>query len=215
MAGECGPFAPEPYALPMPAHRMNWHAQVLARGARKLGAQPFAPPIAINSVERDGRPACISCGWCGSGCPTEAKATAANTYLAKSEQLGARVFSEAFVHRVNYNRATNRVTGVDYLDPQRREHRMSASVVVLAGHAIETPRLLLLSANGTFPEGLANSSGLVGRNLMSHPTWQVFGTFDEPINAFKGMQMGHVTCRVLSPRFAETVMLAASSCSAT
>ena len=171
---------------------MNWHAQVLARGALKLGAHPFAPPIAINSVERDGRPACISCGWCGSGCPTEAKATAANTYLAKAEQLGARVISEAFVHRVNYDSAKNRVTGVEYLDAQRREHRIEAKVVVLAAHAIETPRLLLLSAHRAFPEGLANSSGLVGKNFMSHPTWQVFGTFDEPVNAFKGMQMGHV-----------------------
>ena len=95
VAGECGPFAAEAYTLPMPPHRMNWHAQVLARGARKLGAQPFAPPIAINSVERDGRPACIYCGWCGSGCPTEAKATSANTYLVKAERHGARVISEA------------------------------------------------------------------------------------------------------------------------
>jgi choline dehydrogenase-like flavoprotein len=137
-------------------------------------------------------PACISCGWCGSGCPTEAKATAANTYLAKAEQLGARVISEAFVHRVNYDSAKNRVTGVEYLDAERREHRIKAKVVVLAAHAIEMPRLLLLSAHRAFPEGLANSSGLVGKNFMSHPTWQVFGTFDEPVNAFKGMQMGHV-----------------------
>jgi ferredoxin len=192
VAGECGPFAAEPYKLPMPPHRMNWHAQLLARGALKLGAHPFAPPIAINSVERDGRPACISCGWCGSGCPTEAKATAANTYLAKAEQLGARVISEAFVHRVDYDSEKNRVTGVEYLDAQRREHRIKAKVVVLAAHAIETPRLLLLSVHRAFPEGLANSSGLVGKNFMSHPTWQVFGTFDEPVNAFKGMQMGHV-----------------------
>ena len=183
-AGECGPFAPESYTLPMPPHRMNWHAQVLARGARKLGAHPFAPPIAINSQEYDGRPACIYCGWCASGCPTEAKATSANTYLAKAELLGARVISEAFVHRILHD--VDRATGVLYLDSQRREHRVKAKVIVLAAHAIETPRLLLLS------DGLANSSGLVGKNFMSHPTWQVFGTFDEPINAFKGMQMGHV-----------------------
>ena len=192
LAGECGPFAPEDYTLPMPPHRMNWHAQVLARGARKLGAQPFAPPIAINSVERDGRPACTYCGWCGSGCPTEAKATSANTYLANATRQGARVISEAFVHRVNYDAAKGRVTGVDYLDPQRREHRIEAKCVVLAAHAIETPRLLLMSTCATFPEGLANSSGMVGKNFMSHPTWQVFGTFDEPVNAHKGMQMGHV-----------------------
>ena len=59
-------------------------------------------------------------------------------------------------------------------------------------HALETPRLLLMSSNATFPNGLANSSGAVGRYFMSHPTWQVFGTFEEPINAYKGMQMGHV-----------------------
>lgn len=192
LAGECGPFAPEPYSLPMPPHRMNWHGQVLARGARKLGAHPFAPPIAINSQEHDGRPACIYCGWCASGCPTEAKATAANTHLAQAEPLGARVISDAFVHRVNYDAATGRATGVEYLDSQRREHRVEAKVVVLTAHAIETPRLLLMSSSSTFPDGLGNSSGMVGRNFMSHPTWQVFGTFDEPVNAFKGMQMGHV-----------------------
>ncbi|HEV3415206.1 MAG TPA: GMC family oxidoreductase [Pirellulales bacterium] len=192
VAGECGPFAPEPYDLPMPPHRMNWHAQLLARGARQLGAQPFAPPIAINSTAYDDRPACIYCGWCGSGCPTGAKATASDTYLAKAERLGARVVSEAFVHRIEYERTTGRVSGASYLDADRREQRVNARLVVIAAHALETPRILLLSANPTFPDGLANSSGQVGRYLMSHPTWQVFGTFDEPVNAFKGMQMGHV-----------------------
>lgn len=192
LAGECGPFAPEPYLLPMPPHRMNWHGQVLARGARKLGAHPFAPPIAINSREHDGRPACIYCGWCASGCPTEAKSTAVNTHLAKAERLGARVICDAFVHRVNYEPVSRRAAGVEYLDSQRREHRVDAKVVVLTAHAIETPRLLLMSSSNSFPDGLANSSGMVGKNFMSHPTWQVFGTFDEPVNAYKGMQMGHV-----------------------
>jgi len=59
VAGECGPGCDEPYELPMPPHRMNWHAQLLAKGALALGARPFAPPIAINSQPYDGRPACI------------------------------------------------------------------------------------------------------------------------------------------------------------
>ena len=192
VAGECGPFAPETYALPMPPHRMNWHAQVLARGARALGAHPFAPPMAINSVEYDGRPACCYCGWCASGCGSGAKATAANTYLARAERAGATVISDAFVHRVTYDADRHRVTGVEYLDAEGREQRVQARGVVLAAHAVETPRLLLLSANNRYPNGLANSSGEVGRRFMSHPTWQVFGTFDEPVNAYKGMQMGHV-----------------------
>lgn len=192
VAGECGPLAPEPYQLPMPAHQMNWHAQLLARGATKLGAHPFAPPVAINSVPYDGRPACCYCGWCGSGCPSGAKFTSSATHLARAERRGVRVLSESFVHRVDYDATGNRVRGVSYLDADRKEHSIRAKRVILAAHALETPRLLLMSANGTFPQGLANSSGLVGRNFMSHPTWQVFGTFDEPVNAYKGMQMGHV-----------------------
>jgi choline dehydrogenase-like flavoprotein len=192
LAGECGPFAPEEYNLPMPPHRMNWHAQVLARGARKMGAQPFAPPIAINSTEYDGRPACTYCGWCASGCHNGSKATASGTYLRAAEQLGARVIPEAFAHQIHYDAAKGRVTGVSYLNANHTEQRLNAKLVILAAHAFETPRLLLMSANSTFPNGLANSSGVVGKYLMSHPTWQVFGTFDEPINAYKGMQMGHV-----------------------
>ena len=193
LAGDCGPFAAEQYSLPMPAHRMNWHAQVLARGARRLGAQPFAPPMAINSQSRDGRPACIYCGWCASGCMTGAKATAENTYLAEAERRGARVFTGALATRVEFDPDSRRASAVEYQDDERNTHRVKAALIVLAAHAVETPRLLLMSANGgTFRDGLANSSGHVGKNFMSHPTWQVFGTFDEPINAFKGMQMGHV-----------------------
>ena len=79
-----------------------------------------------------------------------------------------------------------------YTTAEKQERRIEARLIILAAHAFETPRLLLLSSNSTFPNGLANSSGAVGKFLMSHPTWQVFGTFDEPINAYKGMQMGHV-----------------------
>src|SRR5258705_13804109 len=121
----------------MPPHRMNWHAQVLARGARKLGAHPFAPPIGINSTAYDGRPACIYCGWCGSGCPTGAKATASATYLGRAEALGARVISEAFVPRMNYDAKSGRGTGVDFLDAERKEHHLEARCVILARDALE------------------------------------------------------------------------------
>lgn len=192
VAGECGPFFPEPYALPMPPHRMSWHAQLLARGAADLGLHPFPPPVAINSIPYGGRPACCYCGWCGSGCGSGAKADAVNTYLTRAEQDGATVISRAFAHRIVHDPVRNRVTGVEYLDAEGRELRIDAGLVVLAAHAVETPRLLLLSSGAGARDGLANSSGHVGRRFMSHPTWQVFGTFDEPVNAHKGMQMGHV-----------------------
>lgn len=192
VAGDCGPFAAEQYTLPMPAHPMNWHAQLLARGATQLGAHPFAPPIAINSTPYNNRPACVYCGWCGSGCTSQAKATAANTYLEWARQSGAHIIPQAFVSFIHYNPSTGRATGVDYIDSSGATHQLDASIVVLAAHAIETPRLLLLSANSTFRNGLANSSGCVGRYFMSHPAWQIFGVFHDVVNAYKGMQMGHV-----------------------
>lgn len=192
VAGECGPFFPEPYSLPMPAHRLNWHAQLLARGARALGLHPFPPPVAINSVPYDGRPACCYCGWCGSGCGSGAKADAVATYLVRAERRGATVVSDAFVHRIVHDARQNRVTGVEYLDAEGRSRHIACRIVVLAAHAVETPRLLLLSSSPAAPHGLANSSGQVGRRFMSHPTWQVFGTFAEPVNGHKGMQMGHL-----------------------
>jgi len=97
-----------------------------------------------------------------------------------------KIISEAFVHRVEWDAGRRRVAGVSYIDSVGNEQNVRAGLVVLAAHALETPRILLLS------NGLANSSGKVGKGLMSHPTWQVFGKFDEPINAYKGMQMGHV-----------------------
>ena len=135
----------------MPPHRMNWHGKVLARGARALGAHPFAPPIAINSTDYDGRPACIYCGWCASGCPTGAKATASGTYLAQAEANGAVVFSQAFVNRVVYDPITERATGVVYVDSDGVEREVSARIVIIAAHALETPRLLLLSTCNAFP----------------------------------------------------------------
>src|SRR5258706_3352767 len=100
--------------------------------------------------------------------------------------MGAKIISEAFVHRVEWDGGRKRVAGVSYIDSVGNEQHVRAGMVILSAHALETPRILLLSG------GLANSSGLVGKGLMSHPTWQVFGKFDEPINAYKGMQMGHV-----------------------
>ncbi|MBI1877256.1 MAG: gluconate 2-dehydrogenase subunit 3 family protein, partial [Chloroflexi bacterium] len=94
------------------------------------------------------------------------------------------------VFRIDYDARRNKVTGASYFDAQGRTHQVQARLVIVAAHAIETPRLLLLSANNTFPEGLGNSSGLVGKNFMAHPTCTMTGLFHEPLNGFKGPVMG-------------------------
>ncbi len=76
-------------------------------------------------------------------------------------------------------------TGAIYID-RGRERRQAAQVVILCANGVGTPRLLLLSKSARFPDGLANSSGLVGKNLMMHPYAAVTGSFDEPLESWLG-----------------------------
>lgn len=184
------PDEPEREPYPMPAMPFSYQAQMLAEGVKKIGARPLHGPLAITSQEYQGREACIKCGFCMQGCKSRAKSTTLFTHVPKAEAAGARVLAECFVHRIDYDEARNRVTGVTYFDAKGDEHQIKARVVVVAAHAVESARLLLLSANNSYPDGLANSSGLVGKNLMAHPTCTITGLFDDALNGFKGPQMG-------------------------
>ena len=119
VAGECGPFAPEVYTLPMPPHRMNWHARC-SHAAHASSEHIRLPPDRDQLQDRDGRPACIYCGWCGSGCPTEAKATR-REYLPRAGRA-ARGSSRQWCVRASgqLRSVTGRAAGVEYLDSHRR-----------------------------------------------------------------------------------------------
>lgn len=189
LAGENPWEAPRgPY--PMPPLPFSYQAQVLARGVEKLGGRALHGPLAIASVPYRGREACINCGFCMQGCRSTAKSTTLFTHVPQAEARGARILPECTVFRIEYEAKRNRVTGVSYFDARGNVHQIRARMVIVAAHAVETPRLLLLSANSTFPHGLANSSGLVGKNFMAHPTCTVTGLFHEPLNGFKGPTMG-------------------------
>ncbi|MFI5825607.1 hypothetical protein ACIA8I_42205, partial [Streptomyces rishiriensis] len=82
-----------------------------------------------------------------------------------------------------------RVDGVLYSDAEGNLYRQKARIVAVAGNAIETPRLLFLSASPLFPDGLANSSGQLGRNYMRHTTGSVYAQFDEPVHMYRGETM--------------------------
>jgi choline dehydrogenase-like flavoprotein len=90
--------------------------------------------------------------------------------------------------------------GVIYFDADGIERRQRAEVVVLACNGVGTPRLLLNSTSEQFPDGLANSSGLVGKNLMFHPYGMVTGVFDERLEGYKGP----TGCCITSQEFYET-----------
>jgi len=88
--------------------------------------------------------------------------------------------------------ASGKITGVIYADADGKQHIQKARIVCVAGNSIESPRLLMNSASSMFPDGLANSSGQVGRNYMRHMTGSVYATFDKPVKMWRGTTMAGI-----------------------
>jgi choline dehydrogenase-like flavoprotein len=188
------PFEPprtRPY--PMPPVPVKSSGVLFERGARKLGWHPTPAPLAINSKFYNGRPACVHCGFChGFACEVMAKASTLTTVIPQAEATGnCEVRADSYVSRVEMDKR-GRVTGVAYFDSQKREHFQKSRAVVLAANGGETPRLLLNSANSKFPQGFANSSGLVGKNLMFNYTARVLGLFEHELNEYKSVQVTRI-----------------------
>jgi choline dehydrogenase-like flavoprotein len=143
----------------------NNNFKVMHAGAKKLGyKEVHTGNMAINSQPRDGRGRCMQLGFCFQGCKSGAKWSTLYTEIPKAEATGnLDLRPEAHVTRIEHNEK-GLVTGVVYFDKDGKEQRQKARVVCVAGNSIETPRLLLLSASNMFKDGLANSSGQVGRN---------------------------------------------------
>ena len=97
----------------------------------------------------------------------------------------------AYVLKIEHNDA-GKVTGVVYADKDGNQHMQKARVVCVAGNSIESPRLLLNSASSKFPDGLANSSGMVGKNYMRHMTGSVYAIFDKPVHMYRGTTMAGI-----------------------
>lgn len=176
----------------MPAIEWGWACQRLAKGVEKIGAKPIHGSLAITSQSYLGREECNKCGFCVSGCLSTAKSCTLTGFVPQAEANGAEFRSEAFIYNITYDPKKNRVTGVEYLDVNNKEHHVHARVVIVTAHTFETPRLLFLSANNTFPGGLANSSGLVGKYYTAHWAVNVYGIFDQKMNAFKGPPLGNL-----------------------
>jgi choline dehydrogenase-like flavoprotein len=177
------PWGPKRPRYPYRAHPLNAAADVLARGAEALGIKWAETPIATLSAPRGRAHRCVYRGFCVAGCSTNAKQSVLNTWLPRALEAGAEIRDLAMVGRIEVDKA-GRATGVHYhREGQWRFQR--AKNVVVAGYAIETPRLLLNSACPQFPDGLANSTGLVGKNLMVQLNQAAWGQVDEEIRSYK------------------------------
>jgi choline dehydrogenase-like flavoprotein len=174
------PFAPpreEPH--PLPAFPPSYSDSLFAPACERLGVTTHSVPNARNSEAYDGRSACVGYGTCQPVCPSGAK-WSADHEIARAEEAGARVVDRAAVGRLVTGEGDDRVTGAVYATPDGAEHRQEARRFVLAAGGVETPRLLLLSRSPDHPDGLANSSGLVGRYFTEHLFAGAGGRLDEP-----------------------------------
>ena len=187
-ANRFGP--PRKRGYPNPPVPDRTSSRRFALGATRLGYHPFPTPMAINSRPYGDRPASLLGGACsGYGCPMNAKGTSLSVAIPKAEATGLldlRPNSLAFeITLGRYGQARS----VRYLDQaSRAEREVFARHIVVAGNAIGTPHLLLSSMSGPFPHGLANSSGLVGRNLMFHMVVQASYVIETPAHSYMGFE---------------------------
>jgi gluconate 2-dehydrogenase alpha chain len=185
VAGDAGanPFAaPRSAPYPMPPGAPMYVARRTTEAAQKLGLNPYPAPTAANSIPYDGRPACNNCGFCAfSGCPIHAKGDPVALLQGALRTGRAALIDETFASRIVFS--GNRATGVELMDQSGRAWTQPARMVVVAGGAIETPRLLLLS-------GVDHP--LLGRHLMFHFQTFATGHFPEPLHVHRGRAVTHV-----------------------
>ena len=177
------PWGPKRPRYPYRAHELNGAAELLGRGAEAMGYRWTPTPLATVSAPKGKSPPCVYRGFCRFGCSTNAKQSQLVTFIPQALAAGAEIRDLAMVGRIEVK--DGRATGVHYMREgkwrfQRARH------VMLSGYAIETPRLLLASATARYPDGLANSSGLVGKNLMTQSNQAVFGTMRNEVRWNKG-----------------------------
>ena len=177
------PWGPRRPRYPYRAHPLNAAASVLARGAEAMGVEWTETPLATLSAPRGKAHPCVYRGFCVTGCSTNAKQSVLVTWLPRALAAGAEIRDLATVGRVETK--AGRAIGVHYHRNGAWAFQRARNVVV-AGYAIETPRLLLASATPEFPDGLANSSGLVGKNLMVQLNQAVWGQSEHEIRSYKG-----------------------------
>ncbi len=160
--------------------------EAYVRGLEKLGWHWWPADSALVSEPfGDGRPACNNCGPCDLGCPIGAMSSAHVTYWPKAVDMGVRLVTHARVREITVDHR-GLASGAIYFDRNGDIREERAPLVILACNGVGTPRLMLNSTSSMFPDGLGNSSGLVGRNLMFHPNAFVTGIFEENLEAFRG-----------------------------
>ncbi len=193
------PWHPPAEPYPNPAFEISYANKIMKRGCDRLGIRTWPVPSARLSRPWGGRPACIQCGECVNGCMTRSKSSIDVTYIAKAEATGrVDIRTRCVVTRIETD-AGGRAKAVVYSDKDRVEHAQEADVIVVSAGTFFSPRVLLNSKSSLFPDGLANSSGIVGKYFMQHLSYMCRAVFDDRMDSFRGFFGG-----AISKDFAET-----------
>ncbi len=188
-----------PKQPPLPPLPMGLVGEAVARGFNALGWHWWPSDSAIISQPYEGRDKCLNLGPCMTGCAQGGKSSTDITYWPDAIRRGVELRTRCRVSEVTVN-DEGFADGVIYYDEHGEACFQRAEVVVMACNGVGTPRILLNSTSARFPDGLANSSGLVGKNLMFHPVAFAQGLFEERLDSHKGPQ----GCCILSKEFYET-----------
>jgi choline dehydrogenase-like flavoprotein len=198
VSGLAGDPGVPPRRPPMPPIPMGRTGTQYARALNKLGWHWWPSDTTIATTEYEGRAACINLGHCTPGCAQGAKASTDLTYWPLAMRAGVELRTRCRVREI-VTGPDGMATGVVYYDAKGTEQFQAAEVVIVACNGVGTPRLLLNSASAKHPDGLANSSGQVGRNLMMHPWPVISGYVSELVDGGRGP----ITC-MWSKEFYET-----------
>ncbi|MEZ5727378.1 MAG: GMC family oxidoreductase [Burkholderiaceae bacterium] len=199
VAGVAGDPALPDKSVQMPPVPLGEVGERMASAFNSLGWHWWPSDSAIATRPYEGRDQCKNLGLCTVGCAQGAKASTDITYWPEAIRRGVELRTRCRVREITVDER-GFASGVVYVDANGVEHHQRAEVVVLAANGIGTPRLMLNSVSGRFPNGIANRSDQVGRNLMFHPNASVTGVFDEPMDG----HMGPMACCLSSYEFYET-----------
>ena len=178
------PAYPLGAAPPLPAHPIHLTGRVMAEGMNRLGWHWWPGYSAIPSRAYRHQAQCVRYGVCRTGCVAGAKGSADVTLLPDALQHGARIETGARVAQITLD-AQGLANGAVYFKDGKEEFQ-PARLVMVGANGVGTPRLLLMSQSSRFPDGLANSSGLVGKRLMLHPFGSVVGLYEEELEDWLG-----------------------------
>jgi len=191
---------PRSRPYPMPPLNVTGPGVLLTLGCDKLGYSSMPAPMAIASRPYKGRQPCHNCGFClAFPCEWGAKSGTNHTMVPEALTTGrCELRAESYVRKIETD-ASGRVTGVIYFDRDRAEHVQRAKAVVLCANGAESPRLLLNSKSNRFPDGLANSSGQVGKRLMFNGGGTARAEFEHEVNGHRGPVVTRISHHLFEP----------------